>query len=197
MQRKHYATTITVILCGLLFIVIGSCFSAFLYQKEIVRVENPKILTAVGVNVYSQDGKTEINQLSLSKMNLGLKPATGEENVETNIPSTITDKQGSEGQYAKFKLKTTNNISVSITNIVIKTKHDQDKVEEERKNIMVAIEGVTKEAVSLENNSVNLGSIEQGEEVKEYTFYVWLNAKASDEIEGSIISFDISFSNIN
>jgi len=196
MQRKQYATTITVILCACLFIVIGSCFSTFLYQKELIRVENPKVVASSNISVFKEDGQTQLEKLELSKLNLGLKPTTGEEDAITSIPSTVTDRQGSEGHYAKFKLLAASGANVSVTNVVVQTKHDQEKVNEQRKNIMVAIDGVTKEAVSLEQDIVNLGTIEASEQVKEYTFYVWLSAKTSDDLEGATISFDISFADI-
>ena len=34
MNKKNIATTMATLLCACLFIVIGSCFSAFLYKNE-------------------------------------------------------------------------------------------------------------------------------------------------------------------
>ena len=75
MNRNNTAITITTILCALFFIVVGSCFSAFLYAGEIVKVENPKIVASQGISVFDESGNKSIETLELSKMKLGLKPA--------------------------------------------------------------------------------------------------------------------------
>lgn len=195
MFRRNLATTICVILSALTFITVGSCFSAFLYKREIVKVENPQIILADGVKVYNLDDK-EVNSLELSTMKLGLKPATGEEDSVSNIPSTVTDEQGTEGVYAKFKIQSSHDVKIVIKNIKIETKEDQEKVDKERKNICVAIKELEGGAVSLEKDQAVLGNISASSEMKEYTFLVWLCGKAGDDLEGSTISFDLNFEKI-
>lgn len=192
MKRKNVAMTIATILCALGFIIIGSCFSAFIYSKEMVEVENPKLVLAGGISVFSKDGEI-INELNLSKLKLGLKPSTGEEDVETSIPTTVTDKQGSEGQYSKFKLYAPKGVSIYISDINIESEHSEEEIKGERENIMVAIEEIKDSAVSLKEDRVLLGTLEATEEQKEYTFFIWLNGKAGECLEASKISFKINF----
>lgn len=191
MNHKKTAMTVTTILCAMLFIVIGSCFSAFVYKDQIIKVNDPKLLVIEGISVFNEKGDKNIDKIELSQMKLGLKPATGEEDVETSIPSSITDKQGSEGHYAKFKVYAPSGASVYITNIKLETKGDQSKVQEERKNIFVAIKELGK-SVSLEKDKTKLGDFEASDERVTYTFLVWLSAKSSDELKGTNISFDLS-----
>lgn len=196
MFRKNLATTITTILCAMLFIVIGSCFSTFLYQKEMIRVEDPNLIIAEGMNVLSAQGDKTISTLSLSKMKLGLKPATGEENPNTNIPSTVIEKQGSEGQYAKFKLFAPNGVKLFVTNVVIKSDKDMEKINKEKEHIMVAIKEIENSATNLVDEKVELGSLSASDERQELTFYVWLSGKTSNILESSTISFDLLFENL-
>lgn len=192
MFRRNLATTICVILSGLTFIIVGSCFSTFLYKKEMVRVENPKIILSKGIQVFDSEG-VAVDELELSTMKLGLKPATGEEDSESNIPSTVTDKQGTEGVYAKFKVLATNGAKVVIKNIKIQTNNSQDLVNKERENICVAIKEIKNSTVNLEKDEIIVGDILATSEKNEYTLLVWLCGKAGEDLEGSIISFDLSF----
>ena len=196
MFRRNLATTVCVILSALTFIIIGSCFSAFLYKREIVKVENPKIIIADYMQVFSSEDDSVIRELELSTIKLGLKPATGEEDALSNIPSTVTDKQGTEGIFAKFKFFAPNGARVVINNIKIKSKLDLEKVEKERKNICVAIKEIEGSAVSLEKEEVVLGELLASDKRQEYTFLVWLCGKAGDDLEGSTISFDLCFQNL-
>jgi len=196
MERKNIAATITTILCALTFIIIGSCFSAFVYKKELIRVENPLFVLGEGVGVYDEKGEKNINKLSLSKMKLGLKPATGEEDSVTNIPTTVTDKQGTEGQYGKFKLYAPNGATISLTNIKIESDQSGEDVKKERKNIMVSIKEIDNSTSSLEEDTVVLGSTQANEDRCLLTFFIWLSGKTSDKLEAATISFDISINEL-
>ncbi len=193
MLRKNISAVMATILSALLFIVIGSCFSAFVYRKEIVKVENPKLILAEGISAFNEDGDKIITELKLSKMKLGLKPATGEEDSETNIPITVTDKKGSEGQYVKFKVYIPNGAAIYVTDIKIDSKEDKEKINKERENIMVSIKEIKGSSVSLKEDKVSLGTLEASDEKKSLTFYVWLSNKAGDILEASTISFNVSF----
>ena len=196
MYKKNLATTMAAILSALTFIVIGSCFSAFLYKDEIVKVENPKVFLSEGMAIFDEEGDKTIDELKLSTMKLGLKPATGEEDPVTNIPSTITDKQGTEGVYSKFKFYAPSGAKVVIKNIEIQSKNDPEKAKEERKNICVAIKQVEGSTVRLDQEEVSLGNLLVSDERQEYTLLIWLCGKAGNDLEGSTISFDINFEEI-
>ena len=193
MNRKNIATTIATILACFLFITIGSCFSAFLYKQEIVKVQNPKVVLAENMAIFDAQGDKTIEEIKLSTIKLGLKPATGEEDSVSNIPSTVTDKQGSEGVYSKFKFYAPEGAKVVIRDIKIESKNDREKVEEERKNICVAIKEIKDSSVNLEQDEVVLGNLLVSDERQEYTFLVWLCGKTGDDLEGSTISFTLYF----
>ena len=192
MLRKNIAPVIATILTGILFIVIGSCFSAFLYKKEIIKVEDPKIITNSNIEVFNSDNDKIIN-LKLSKLELGLKPSTGEEDKETGIPATVSDKKGSEGLFGKVLVYAPTGAKILINNIIISSNKDEDKIAEERENIMVSVKEIKQSTKSLDKDSVELGEIDASSEKTELTFYVWLSGKASKVLESARISFDIVF----
>ncbi|MBQ7467121.1 MAG: hypothetical protein IJS74_03520 [Clostridia bacterium] len=196
MKRENLAKTVTVILSTLLFIVIGSCFSAFLYKYEMVEVENPKVFLSDDMQLFNADGDKVIDELSFSKMSLGLKPTTGEEDAETNIPITVNDRQGSEGVYAKCNIFAPSGATVKLKNIKFDATENQDKIEQERDNVFVAVKEIDESAVSLENGEAFLGTLPASDEKQLCTFYVWLSAKTGDVFKAVKISFDIYFENI-
>lgn len=191
MRRKNLAATVTTMLCALLFIVIGSCFASFLYQRQIIKVLDPKIVAAEGMAVFDAKGDKAITTLKLSSMKLGLKPATGEEDVETGIPSTVAEKKGSEGQYAKFKVYAPSGATIVIKNIKIDSKEKEEDIKKERENIKVSIKEIKESTKSLSEDEVTLGSVSASDERQELTFFVWLSAKAGEVLKASTISFEI------
>ena len=191
MLRKNIAPVIAVVLSGILFIIIGSCFSAFLYKSEIIKVQDPRVFAQGNIVITDKKGKS-VNKLELSELKLGLKPATGEEDAETGIPSTISDKSGSEGLFCKFCVKNDNDCTIIIKNILVKNK-TKKVVDVDRENIVVAIKEIDKSTKTLLNDVVELGSVSKSENKKEFTFYVWLSGKASQELKATTISFDIYF----
>lgn len=193
MNKNNTAITITTILCALFFIVVGSCFSAFLYEDEIVKVEKVNVVVSEGVQVFDKDGKKEIEKLELSTMKLGLKPATGEEDATTKIPTTVHEKQGTEGVFAKFKVKAKNGTKIFVTNIKFSGKVSEKVIEEERENVMVSISQISESTNSLKEEKVLLGEISGSEECVDLTLFVWLSASISDKFNSETISFDLLF----
>lgn len=193
MNKNNTAITITTILCALFFVVIGSCFSAFLYVDEIVKVENPRIVVSKGISVYDQDGEKSIEVLQLSKMKLGLKPATGEEDAQTKIPTTVHDKQGSEGVFAKFVVNAPSGAKIYVSNINFEGKAEQSLVDEERENIMVSILEISESTTNLKENKPLLGQISPSSDNVKLTLYIWLSASISDDFNSETISFDLLF----
>lgn len=193
MNRNNTAITITTILCALFFIVVGSCFSAFLYAGEIVKVENPKLVSQSGISLFDQSGNKKIETLELSKMKLGLKPATGEEDATSKIPATVHDHKGTEGVFAKFKILAPSGAKIFVSNIKFSGKADEKVVEEERENIMVAFSEISESTNSLAQEKVLLGTLAPSEEMKKLTFLVWLSSSISEKFNSEIISFDLIF----
>ncbi len=192
MRKKSFAATITIIFCAIFVSVIGATFSTYLLRKNIIKIENPKIESASGIFIYDKEDKI-INELKLSDMKLGLKPATGEEDVESEIPSTVTSKVGSEGYFATFKVTTPQAFKIFITDIVLDAKSDKNKLQNERENIKVSLEDVKGSTKNLVEDKVLLYYSESAVSKKEFTIYVWLTAKASDALKGAKISFTIKF----
>lgn len=193
MRRRNLAACVATILCALSFIVVGSTFSNFFYMREIISVKNPKLVLSEGMEVFSSKGDKAVDSLTLSKMQLGLKPATGDEDVETGIPSTVHEKKGSEGQFAKVKVFLPKGARVAVRDIKIDSKQKPEEVEKERENIFVAISELKEKAKPLQGEEVVLGDIEASDERKEITFLVWLSAKAGEALKGSTISFNVYF----
>lgn len=194
MNKKSVSATILILYLALIFSVIGASFSTFVYSKTKVLVSAVNVIATEGVGVFYDEKLTQkADKLKLSSMELGLKPATGEVDSETQIPSTITDQGTSEGYYATVFVKSQVNFGVVIKNIVIESSHDANIILEERKNIFVSIKDVKDSTKSLEENEIELSRFLDSSKIEKITFLIWLGAFASDELEGAKISFDIEF----
>lgn len=193
MNKKSVSATILVLFLALFFSVVGTCFSMFVYRYSRTLVERVGVVCE-GVKVYGDEKLTrEISKLKLSDMEIGLKPATGEIDVETQIPSTIDDKGTSEGYYSTVYVKASGNFRLSIHNIKIDSDHDAILIKEERKNIFVGIKDLKNSVKTLENEGVEICRYSDVKDVVKITFLIWLGSLASDELEGAKISFDIKF----
>ena len=188
-KKKSIAVCMASILSILLFAVIGSSFMAFKYKDEKVVVKNVNIVYPDGVIVTNLNDES-INQLEFSEIKLGLKPVTGELDLETKIPVTVTDKNGSEGIYTKFKIKTNSKLNIKIKNLQV-VGNEKLEIEKERKNIWLSIKEIDNSTKNFEDSSVTLGSVDVTENSVEYTLLFWLSSVASEDFESSIISFDV------
>lgn len=195
MNKRNIATTIVLILSSLVFMVVGSCFINFIYKDQRIKVENPNILASSGVLVYSAKDKTKtpIKKLEFSKMELGLKPTTGEVDADTNVPSTVTDKHGSEGVYASVKVSAAAGLKVVVKNIKLTTKEDASKVKEERENMFISLKDVEDSTFNFKEDVFTLTTFKEAKEDSELTIMFWLDGKAGELLKGCTISFDISF----
>ena len=139
MDKKSVSATILVLFLALFFMVVGASFSAFVYSKKRTLLESVKVVSVDGVGLFQDKAHKKVaTELKLSNMDLGLKPATGEVDAETKVPSTITDKGTSEGYYSTVYVKCFGNFRISVNNIKIDSDHDEELVKEERKNIFIA-----------------------------------------------------------
>ena len=194
MEKKSVSATILVIYLALIFSVIGACFSSFVFSYTKIEVESVALSSSDGIELFEDKNLTKkANKLKLSNMDLGLKPATGELDAESGIPSTITNEGTSEGYYAEIYLKATSNCRVVVKNINIDTERNKLEANEERKNIYVSILDVKNTTKSLEDDEVELVVFENLTEPKKLVFLIWLDSLAGDELEGAKISFDIDF----
>ncbi|MBQ9790043.1 MAG: hypothetical protein IJW24_00425 [Clostridia bacterium] len=191
-SKKSAAISVCALLSIFLFSIIGSCFMSYLYEDEKVVVENPNIIVSSGITVTNEKGE-QINKLMFSEVKLGLKPVTGELDSDTKIPVTVTDQNGSEGIFAKFKVKSASVCSFSIKNLQV-TGNDKLELEKERKNIWMSIKEVDDSTCNFEGQSVKLGSLPASTEGLNFTLLFWLSSVASDEFESTTISFDVEIS---
>jgi|GEM_PF-5791648 len=189
MEGKNTGAVMFTIFFILLCATIGSAFMAFIYPEKKITVDNPQLVKTSGVSITDSEGN-EVESLELSTSKLGLKPATGEEDDEFSIPTTVTDKQGSEGLYAKFYLSSTNAWTLYVTNISI---DGSTNAASEREHIKVGLKDVADSSQTLKGDKVRIASGEATNEPQEFTFYVWLHASAGDDLVGAKISFDLLF----
>ena len=196
MDKKSVSASLLVLYLTLFFSVIGFCFSVFVFKDTKIEVKEVKIVTAQSIEVFEDEELSKkVSELKLSNMELGLKPATGEVNKETQIPSTITDTGTSEGYYSTVHVKAVAGFRVEITDIIIKTTKDQVAADEQKKNIFVAIKNVENAVKSLEKETT-LATFSNVTELQKLTFYIWIGAFATDELEGAKISFNLEFKSL-
>ncbi len=179
------ATIFFIIICA----IIGSCFMAFVYKDKKITVADVGIKTTEGITVSNKNGES-VETVKLSSANLGLKPVTGKEDKTTNIPSTVTSTNGSEGVYGQFCVTATAKWSVYITDVVI---NSGAEVESERENIFVALEEVEGSATEISGDKVLLASGDASSEPQKFTILVWLHSHAGQPLVGANISFNLTF----
>lgn len=194
MNKKSVAASTLVVFLAIFFSIIGICFSMFVFADTKIEVKSVKLVLANGIEAFSDKELTErTTELKLSKMELGLKPATGELDAETKIPSTVSDQGTSEGYYSKVFVKTNSDFKVYIEDVKIESKKYADKVDAERENVFVAIKDVDGAVKNIKEDKRELASFSNVEGSKELVFYIWLDALAGEELEGAIISFSLNF----
>ena len=162
---------------------------AFIYPTKKIVVNDPKINKIEGITLTNSDGE-EIESLKLSSSKLGLKPATGEEDKDYEIPTTVTDKVGSEGLYSTFYLTSSVNWKLYVTNVKIESPQDATI---EREHIKVGLKDVKNSSQTLKEDKTLIASGEPASEPQEFTFYVWLHGAAGESLVGAKISFDLTF----
>ena len=194
MNKKSVAASTLVVFLAIFFSIVGICFSTLVYADTKIEVESVKLVSAEGIELFGdKELKETVTELKLSKMDLGLKPATGELDAETKIPSTISDEGTSEGYYSKLYIRAEGSVKVFIEDVKIKSKRHADKVDAERENIYVAIKDKTEAVKNLKDDKIELATFDSVEGSEEVIVYIWLDALAGEELEGSTISFELNF----
>ncbi len=194
MSKKSVSASILVLFLALVFAVIGACFSSFVYIDKKIKFEEIKVVSASGISIFEDEEYTkQTSKLKLSDMELGLKPATGELDAETKIPSTITDEGTSEGYYETIYVKSSVPYKIVINNIKIDNKKDAEKANSERENIFVAIKDVNDSTKSFETEEIVVAEISENYEARELVFLFWLGSLSGEELVGSKITFTVEF----
>ncbi|MBO4569825.1 MAG: hypothetical protein J5689_01215 [Clostridia bacterium] len=189
MEGKNIGAVMLTIFLILFFAIIGSSFMAFVYPGKKVVVGDPKIVLEEGINVTNDKNET-INSLKLSTSKLGLKPVTGEDDPDYEIPTTVTDQKGSEGLYSTFYLTSQTKWALYVTDIKVE---GAENVSDEREHIKVGLKDVLNSSQTLEGDKVKIASGNAISEPLEMTFYVWLHSLSGEALVGANISFTLSF----
>lgn len=184
MFKKTTASAFLTILILIFVVAIGATFSAFKVSKEKVSVESIKVITANGITITDKDGET-INELKIKSSSVGVRPATGEEDSETSIPTTVNDAVGTEGAYATFKLTASSNWEIILKECSL-TAGEKENLENVRIGVM--------EEKNKPISGTDLGSvIARGvsETDKEISVVVWLDADTTKTIKGAKINITL------
>lgn len=194
MEKKSVSASLLIIYLAALFAVVGSCFYAFVFKNNQITIEEIVVSAVSQISVYNDEEKKEkSNKLKLSDMQVGIKPATGEIDKDTQIPSTINDEGTSEGYFAKVYVDTDINYKILVKNIKIESEKNALDIKEERKNIFITIKDVANTTKSLEKDEFELVTFEDVNKTQELTFLIWLGSLAGEILEGAKITFELSF----
>lgn len=194
MNKKSVAASTLVVFMAIFFAVIGICFSNFVFKDTKIEVTRVGVASSEGLKVFEDEDLTkEVTELKLSNMELGIKPATGELDADTKIPSTVTDQGTSEGYYSTVYVKVEGDFKVVVGNVKIESKKNILDVEAERENVFVALKDVEGAVKSLETDGVELAKFQDVQGMQKLTFFIWLDALSGDALEGAKISFELEF----
>ena len=197
MDKKSVSASLLIVYLASLFALVGSCFYAFVFKDKQIKVESVNILTVEGVSVFNdKDKKEQSTSLNLSNMELGIRPATGEINQETQVPSTINDTNTSEGYYAKVFVDANKNYKIIIKDIKVKTQKNEIDAKEQLKNVFISLKDIKNTTKALEEDEFELVNFQDVSETQELVFLIWLGALADDVLQGAKISFSLSFEEI-
>lgn len=183
MEKKTVATTIFACLIVVFIISIGSTISAFKVSREKVEVESISVVKSEGITITNLKGE-EVTCLEVKSSSVGVRPATGEEDNETSIPTTVNDAVGTEGAYASFKITSRGAYEIILKSCTLS--HGQENLENVRLGIM-----------EKENDPVcgcDIGRVlAQGDKVdgEETVVVVWLDKTATKTIKGAKINLEI------
>lgn len=188
-KKMSFAVCIVSVLVIVFFGIIGSSFYYFKFEKQKITVLPATIISPADISVLSVDNQ-EIGALCFSEIKLGIKPATGELDEETKIPVTVTDKNGSEGVFAKFIVNTSRTISVKVNNLQI-TGNKKIDIDDARENLWVSIKEIADSTKNFEEEELVLGDIEASGEPQTFTFLFWLGSTTNTQFNSCKISFSV------
>lgn len=184
MEKKTIAITILLSLTLIFIVSIGATFSAFKVAKERVEVESIFIYAQDGIEITNKDGKI-VTSLEVKSAAVGVRPATGEQDPSTSIPTTVNDAVGTEGAYACFKIT-----SLKPYKIILKSCYFENGYEENLRNVRIGIMEQKNEPIGGNDIGAVLSKGESANE-KETVIVVWLDSDTKKSIAGSKISIEI------
>ena len=184
MDKKTVATTILCFLILIFLIETGSVVSAFGVEPKKVEVRTVTIASKDGILIKDEDGEV-VTELEVKSSSVGVRPATGEEDSSTLIPTTVNDQVGTEGAYAVFKLTSDKSWKILLKSCTLSNSENQNL-----DNIKIAImeddakakTGADKDAVLYEGEAVNDRCL---------VVVVWLDRDSSKSIVGADIVIEL------
>lgn len=180
MEKKTVATTIFSCLIVAFIISIGATISAFKVSNEKVCVNSIVVEKGVGVSVSNKKG-IELSSLDVKSSAVGVRPATGEENNDTSIPTTVNDAVGTEGAYAYFNLTTEGAYDIILKSCSLSCgKENLD-------NVRVAIMEEKNDPISGSDFGAVLATSAEKAQEKEVVVVVWLDKTTTKSIAGAKI----------
>ena len=184
MEKKTVAITILLCLTLIFIVAIGATFSSFKVAKERVEVESISIYAADGITITNSDGEVVTN-LEVKSAAVGVRPATGEQDPSTSIPTTVNDAVGTEGAYACFKITSSKPYVIRLKSCTF-----ENGYEENVRNVRLGIMEQKNEPVGGNNIGSVLSKGESASE-KETVVVVWLDSDTKKSIAGSKIKIEL------
>lgn len=184
MDKKTVAVTVLTSLIVVFIVAIGATLSAFKVSKERVTVESISIVCADEASITDKNGNI-IQNLEVKSSSVGVRPATGDEDTETNIPTTVNDAVGTEGAYASFFLNAPSAWEIRLQKCSLSKSEDINL-----DNVRLGIMEEKNDPVCGTDVGVVLA---RGDEVekKEYVVVVWLDQETTKDIKGAKISVEL------
>lgn len=184
MYKKTVATTILCFLVLSFFMLTGATVSAFGVEPKKVEVKTIKITTQDGIAIKSKDGEN-IDELEVKSSSVGVRPATGEEDGTTSIPTTVNDQVGTEGAYGVFNIS-----SQSSWKIILKSCKLTAGEEENLQNVRI---GIMENDAKAKSGADSGAILYEGDAVNDrcMVVVVWLDKDTSKSIVGADISVEI------
>ncbi|MBP3630379.1 MAG: hypothetical protein J6J23_02700 [Clostridia bacterium] len=181
MEKKTIATTISGILILIFIIITGATLSAFKVQKEKVEVKSIRVQGESGILVTDKKGN-EIVELEIKSSAVGVRPATGEEDSITHVPSTINDSVGTEGAYASFFIKSEKDFQIVLISCEL-----TEGYEENIENVRIAL--LDDESDSIKGSDVgHILGVGKATQKDKITIAVWLDADTNKSIASGDIN---------
>lgn len=184
MEKKTVAVFMLSALIIVFIVSIGATLSTYKVSRERVEVEKITIMAGSGIKITNKDGVV-VSELDIKSSEVGVRPATGEEDSETSIPTTVNDTVGTEGAYACFKLSSESNWEIRLVSCFL-----TNGANENLNNVRIAIMEEENEPVCGCDNGAILA---RGEAIKDKEMVVvaWLDKDTTKSIKGAKISFEI------
>lgn len=184
MEKKTIATSMFCVLILIFIVSIGATLSAFKVSKEKVEVKSITVEAGEGVLVADKDGNA-ITSLKVKSSKIGVRPATGEEDGDTGIPSTINDAVGTEGAYATFFVSSDEDFVIVLNGCTL-TQGSEDNLD----NVKIAVMDDSSKTVS----GTDMGAViisKSACKKKEMSIVVWLDADTTKTVAGADVLITI------